>query len=154
LNYKTSKTLIRELVKVVSRDGNYLLNIGPKGDGTISEQTIAILNGFGDWIKINSESIYGTSRSPFSTEPKWGFFTKKTGRLYAHVFVWPANGELLIPSLSNSINRAYLLSTPETSLKYRNEGDHINISIPKVSPNDTNSVVVIDVTGVPSSAIK
>lgn len=76
-DYKLTKTLIQELVKVVSRDGNYLLNIGPKGDGSVPSETADTLRRMGEWLKIYEESIYGATRSPFKTEPEWGFYTKK-----------------------------------------------------------------------------
>ena len=109
-NYKTPATLIQQLVQVVSRDGNYLLNIGPKGDGTVTPQSVTILNAFGDWMSKYSESIYGNTRSPFPKEPTWGYYTKKTDKLYTHVFTWPSKGLLKVPSLTNTINKIYTLS--------------------------------------------
>lgn len=150
--YKTPKTLIQEMVKVVSRDGNYLLNIGPKGNGSLTHQTAAILNGFGDWMSMNSESIYGTTRSPYTTEPKWGFYTKKPGKLFVHVFSWPVDRQMIIPSISNSINKIYLMNDPTKLLKYTKSKGNINISTPINAPDSINSVIVIDVSGVPVAA--
>jgi hypothetical protein len=138
------------MVKAVSRDGNYLLNIGPKGDGTVPDKTIAILNDFAAWMSTYSGSIYGTTRSPYSTEPAWGFYTKKQGKLFAHVFTWPTNGTLKIPSLANTINKIYLLNDTTTMLGYIKNSDSITITTPLSVPNATNSVVVLDVVGLPS----
>ena len=151
-SYKTPATLIQQLVQVVSRDGNYLLNIGPRGDGTITSQTVTILKAFGDWMNKYSESIYGTTRSPFSTEPSWGFYTKKDGKLYTHVFLWPATRQLKIPSLSNTINKVYLLNDPNTLLSYKDSVGYIRIALPAYPINSINSVVVIDVSGVPKAS--
>ena len=151
-NYKTPKTLIQQLVQVVSRDGNYLLNIGPKGDGTVTPQSVTILSAFGDWMKTYSESIYGTTRSPYKTEPHWGVYTKKTGKLYAHVFAWPANGLLKIPSLTNTINKIYLMNDTTALLNYTDSSGCTTISVPANAPNAINSVVVVDVSGVPSAS--
>jgi alpha-L-fucosidase len=151
-NYKTPKTLIQQLVQVVSRDGNYLLNIGPKGDGTVTPQSVSILNAFGDWMKTYSESIYGTTRSPYKTEPHWGVYTKKTGKLYTHVFAWPANGPLRIPSLTNTINKIYLMNDITALLNYTDSSGCITISVPANAPNAINSVVLVDVSGVPSAS--
>jgi alpha-L-fucosidase len=148
-SYKSNKTMIQQLVQVVSRDGNYLLNIGPKGDGSITSQSISILNGFGDWMKIYGESIYGTSRSPYSTEPKWGYYTKKSDKLYAHVFTWPAGKLLKVPSLKNSINKIYLLNDTTALLNYSESNGYIHIEVPEKAPNSINSVVVINVSGIP-----
>jgi alpha-L-fucosidase len=151
-NYKTPKTLIQQLVDVVSKDGNYLLNIGPKGDGTVTDQSVSILNSFGDWMNIYSESIYGTTRSPFGAAPAWGRFTKKDGKLYAHVFSWPANGLLKVPSLTNLINKIYLLNDTIATLNYKDSVGYIRISLPSNAPNSINSVVVIDVDSVPKAS--
>lgn len=151
-NYKTTKTLIQQLVQVVSRDGNYLLNIGPKGDGSVTPQSITILNGFADWMKTYSASIYGTTRSPFPTEPAWGLYTKKEGKLYTHVFSWPANGLLKVPSITNTINKIYLLNDTTNLLNYTDSNGYVRISVPVNAPDPNNSVVVIDVTGVPTAS--
>jgi alpha-L-fucosidase len=151
-SYKSNKTMIQQLVQVASRDGNYLLNIGPKGDGSVTSQSISILNGFGDWMKIYGESIYGTSRSPYSTEPKWGYYTKKSDKLFAHVFTWPAGRLLKVPSLKNSINKIYLLNDTATLLNYSDSNGYIRIDLPEKAPNSINSVIVIDVSGVPAAS--
>jgi alpha-L-fucosidase len=148
-NYKTPKVLIQQLVDVVSKDGNYLLNIGPKGDGTLTTQTTDILNNFAVWMKTYSESIYSTMRSPFSAVPVWGRYTRKDGRLYIHVFDWPGNGMLKVPSLANAINRIYLLNDTNTNLNYSDSAGYIRIEVPFVAPDAINSVVVLDVNGLP-----
>jgi hypothetical protein len=151
LSFKTTDSLIHEMVRVVSRDGNYLLNIGPKGDGTVPDQSASILNSFGNWMDKYSQSIYGTTRSPFSSEPKWGVYTKKDGKLYAHIFWWPTNGLLEVPSLANTINSVYLLNDTSTSLTYSDSSGYIRVSIPVNAPDPINSVLVIDMSGVPSA---
>jgi alpha-L-fucosidase len=151
-NYKTPRTLIRQLVDVVSKDGNYLLNVGPKGDGTIPDPTVSILTSFADWMNIYSESIYGTTRTPYNTTPAWGRFTKKEGKLYAHVFTWPENGLLKIPSLTNTVCKIYLLNDTSTTLNYTDSLGYICISVPAEAPDAINSVVVIRVTGLPAAS--
>ena len=152
-NYKSTKTLVQELVKVVSRDGNYLLNIGPKGDGTVPEQTADSLKAIGKWMAVYGESIYGTTRSPFKTEPAWGFYTKKEGKLFAHVFAWPQNGVLSIPALKNSITRVYLMGDQDKALDYSVKDGKVQISLPTNAPDDDDSVVVLDVAGAPEAAV-
>lgn len=152
--YKITKALILELVQNVSRDGNYLLNIGPKGDGTVPSESISKLDSVGDWMDIYSSSIYGATRSPFTSEPAWGLYTKKSGKLYAHVFSWPTNGLLKVPSLTNTINKIYLLNDPTTLLNYKDRLGYIRISLPANAPNPISSVVVIDVVGLPKAATK
>ena len=152
-NYKTPKTLIQQLVKVVSRDGNYLLNIGPKGDGTVPAQTTEILESIGEWMTIYGESLYGATRSPFSVEPSWGFYTKKPGKIYLHVFTWPTNGSLTVPSPSDTVKRIFLMNDPENLLNFSESNGEITISIPVNSPDPYNSVIVMDTSGVPDSPV-
>jgi len=153
-SYKTTKALVLELVQNVSRDGNYLLNIGPKGDGTVPSQSIAKLDSVGKWMGIYSSSIYGATRSPFPSEPAWGLYTKKSGKLYAQVFVWPKNGLLKVPSVTNTINKIYLLNDTTTLLNYKDSLGYIRISVPANAPNTIGSVVAIDVTGLPTASTK
>ncbi|MBX3006557.1 MAG: alpha-L-fucosidase [Melioribacteraceae bacterium] len=150
-NYKSSSEIIQELVRVVSRDGNYLLNIGPKGDGTIPIQSLNILNDIGNWMNIYSESIYSTTRSPFKLEPSWGYYTKKLNKLFVHVFNWPSEKEIKIPPLSNTINNIYLMESPSNKLNYSRDDNGIIIKISSSPPNPHNSVIVIEIEGIPTS---
>jgi alpha-L-fucosidase len=69
--WKTPDDVIHRLVEIVSKGGNYLLNIGPMADGTIPEPSVATLREVGVWMRTNAESIYGTSASPLP-EQTWG----------------------------------------------------------------------------------
>ena len=149
--YKSVQSLLRELVRVVSRDGNYLLNIGPRGDGVVTTGSVNALTGMGAWMSTYSDSIYGTTGSPFTSEPSWGCYTKKTGTLFAHVFSWPSSRQLLIGSLTNTITRVYLLNNPGTSLPYTRNSGGITVSLPASAPNANVSVVVVEVAGEPTA---
>jgi alpha-L-fucosidase len=149
-SYKSPKSLIQEMVKTVSRDGNYLLNIGPKGDGTLTEESLAILEDFGSWMDLHSESIYGTTRSPFPAEPEWGFYTKKAGKLYAHVLEWPADGKLTVPRIANALIRVYLLNDRTRTLDFVMSPEHIDIALPAQAPDVIDSVIVLELAGMPS----
>ncbi|MDJ0385342.1 alpha-L-fucosidase [Streptomyces sp. G-G2] len=149
-SYKSVRTILQEFVTVASRDGNYLLNIGPKGDGTPTPGSVTILQGLGGWMADNSDSIHGTNGSPFTAEPSWGKLTRKSGKLYAHVFSWPNNGTLQIPLVHNTINRVYLMSNPTASLSYSVSGGNLNVSVPATAPDANDSVVVVEVNGMPA----
>ncbi|MDW4904225.1 alpha-L-fucosidase [Streptomyces sp. ADMS] len=148
--YRSVQTLVREMATVVSRDGNYLLNIGPRGDGTLTAGTVTVLNGMGSWMATHGDSIHGTSGSPFVTEPSWGRVTKKNGKLFAHVFNWPTGGTLQIPAVYNTINRVYLMNNPGTNLNYWVSGGQINVQVPTTAPNANDSVVCVEVNGMPA----
>jgi alpha-L-fucosidase len=151
-SYRSTGTILQEFVTVVSREGNYLLNIGPKGDGTMTAGSQTILNGIGSWMATYSDSIYGTTRSPYSADPSWGRCTKKSGKLYAHVFTWPSNGQLQIPGLNNAITRIYALNNTGTSLGYSLSGGNINVTVPTSAPNANDSVIVVEVSGIPTAS--
>jgi alpha-L-fucosidase len=148
-SYRSVKDIVQELVTVVSRDGNLLLNIGPKGDGSVTAGSQTVLNGLASWMSTHSDSIHGTSGSPFAGEPAWGKVTKKSGKLFAHVFTWPTNGQLRIPRVDNTISRVYLLNNPSVSLSYT-VTDQINVSVPATAPNVTLPVVCVEVQGMPT----
>jgi hypothetical protein len=122
------------------------------GDGAVPAGSVDLLNAIGSWMTTHGSSIYGATASPFSTEPSWGRYTKKNGRLYAHVFTWPTGGTLQIPALQNTISRIYLLNDSATSLTYTVSGGYLNVRVPTTAPNTNASVVVVEVTGVPTPA--
>src|SRR5690606_37704290 len=100
---------------------NYLLNVGPTGEGEIPEASIERLREMGDWMKVNGETIYATSASPFKRQLRWGRCTTKSNgkatTLYLHIFDWPEDGKLLLPGLKNRVRSAALLIQPETQLR-------------------------------------
>ncbi|MDQ0905303.1 alpha-L-fucosidase [Streptomyces canus] len=148
--YRSVQTIVQEMVTVVSRDGNYLLNIGPKGDGTVTAGSVTVLNGMASWTATYGDSIQGTSGSPFATEPSWGRITKKNGKLFAHVFNWPTGGILQIPEVYNTINRVYLMNNPGANLNHWVSGGQINIQVPANAPDANDSVVCVEVNGMPA----
>jgi alpha-L-fucosidase len=149
-SWKPSRDIIRRMVAIVSKGGNYLLNVGPTGEGVIPAPSVNILKSVGDWMSRNSESIYETSPSPFPDEFPWGFCTRKGDLLYMHVFDWPEDGVLRLDGLNNRILKAYLLAEKEVTLKIGKdkEGQWL-ISLPASSPDTTNSVVVLQIAGPP-----
>ncbi|MHA4812236.1 alpha-L-fucosidase [Flavitalea flava] len=110
--WKSPETLIRNLVDISSKGGNYLLNVGPKPDGTFPEQTVQILKEIGAWMKINGEAIYATGASPLGPL-SWGRCTKKDTKdgtiLYLSVFDLPATGKLIVPGLKKEVKSATIL---------------------------------------------
>ncbi|MDQ8196481.1 alpha-L-fucosidase, partial [Coraliomargarita sp. SDUM461004] len=93
-NWKSPKLICERLVQVVARGGSYMLNIGPKGDGTIPAPAVEALTASGEWLAENGEAIYGASASPFDQGFSWGDITTKGNELYLHVFDLPAEGML------------------------------------------------------------
>jgi alpha-L-fucosidase len=147
--FKTTRDLIRMLIEVVSKGGNLLLNVGPTPDGRIQDEFVTRLNAIGRWMKINGESIYGTTASPFTRLPFFGRATVKGNKLYLHVFQWPAGGSLRVPNLKNRVLSANLLAGPGARLATRRDGPDLVVSLPPKAPDDTASVVALTLDGPP-----
>jgi alpha-L-fucosidase len=150
-NWKSSQTLIRNLIDIASKGGNYLLNVGPTADGVIPAASVERLGDIGRWMKVNGESIWGTHASPFKSLP-WGRCTHKTAddatTLYLHVFQWPADGRLIVPGLRNEIAAAYLLADAEQNdLTAETVDSGVCVQLPSAAPDPICSVVVLKVAG-------
>ena len=142
--WKSNETLIHNLIDIVSKGGNYLLNIGPKGDGSIPQESIDAMHTIGKWMATNGEAIYATSASPFE-KPAWGRYTAKPGKVYAHVFDWPGNGKLEVPLKDTSAKKAYLLAdASQKALKVQTGSSGITIQLPAEAPDAIASVIAIE----------
>lgn len=150
-NFKSAKTLLRNLVDIVSKGGNYLLNVGPTAQGVIPAPEVERLATMGRWLQINGAAIYGTTASPFKSLP-WGRCTKKTGAnettLYLEIFDWPQNGQLLVPGLTNEVLSASLLDGGKV-LATTASADGIKVAVPSNAPDEICSVVALRVKGEP-----
>lgn len=91
-NWKSTTTLVRNLVDIASKGGNYLLNVGPTSLGEIPQPSVERLKEIGKWMKVNGEAIYGTSKSPIGRPAFDGRITAKGKKLYVFVFEWPSGG--------------------------------------------------------------
>jgi alpha-L-fucosidase len=139
-NWKSADAMIRMLVETASKGGNLLMNVGPTPEGEIPKASVERLAEVGKWMKVNGEAIYATSASPF---PKLSFgrATMKQ-KLYLHVFDWPENRTLRVP-LSNGIEKAYLLASPEKELPTLST-DLVHVTVPERAPAPSPVVVVVD----------
>ncbi|MBQ7795824.1 MAG: alpha-L-fucosidase [Lachnospiraceae bacterium] len=107
-NWKSPEDIIHLLVKINSRGGNYLLNIGPKCTGEVPKESIEILDQVGEYVNANEEAIFGTKRMGiYPYELDWGLLTRKDHKIYVHVFKPRVRVELL--NIANKIKRAYLV---------------------------------------------
>jgi len=142
--WKTSETIIRNLIDIASKGGNYLLNVGPTAEGLIPQPSVERLAEVGNWMKANGESIYGTTASPFSTQLSFGRATSRQGKIYLHVFDYPADGNLRVPSSGKTVKKAYLLVNRKTALKFHQNTDGVIVQVPKNAPDKIATVVVLE----------
>ena len=145
-NWKSREDLLRKLVDIASKGGNFLLNVGPTAEGLIPGPSVERLAAIGEWMKENAESIYGTTASPLGEVP-WGRCTAKPGKLYLHVFDWPANGKLEVSGLKNKVKKVYLLADKKRAklLVTREDKENIIITVPSKAADPVNTVVVLEI---------
>jgi alpha-L-fucosidase len=103
------KEKLTSLIQVTSRGGNFLLNIGPMGDGSVVPFEKDVLLTIGKWLKKNQEAIYGTNPDPFHVSFKWGSLTSRPNKIYLHLLHQPEDGQINLPGLSGKIKAAYVL---------------------------------------------
>jgi alpha-L-fucosidase len=152
--FKSPEFVIHQLIDIVSKNGNLLLNIGPSSDGTIPEAVQKVLLEVGEWLKINGDAIYGTrpwkifgegptkvtegsfhdtDTHPYTAEDFR--FTKKGDVLYAIELGWPANGEAVIHSLNAALGQARVASVAllgfDAKLKFEQREDGLHIHLPE-----------------------
>lgn len=144
-NWKSTEELIQKLVDIVSKGGNYLLNVGPKADGTIPQPSVDRLLGMGKWLDVNGDAVYGTEPGPLQGL-EWCRTTAKDDRIFVHVFDWPGGGRLELPPLTGDIRQATLLADPETALSFESSERGITITGPADAPDPIDTVVVLEVT--------
>ena len=139
-NWKSTKTLIHNLIDITSKGGNFLLNVGPTAEGLIPEASVERLAGMGQWMQLNSEAIYGAEASPFA-KPAWGRFTHRGDQLYAHVFDWPKNGKLLLPEVQSA--QAVQLLASGSALSFAITKAGLEIQLPSSAPDSIATVIAI-----------
>jgi len=149
--WKNTDILIHQLIDIASKGGNYLLNIGPKPDGTFPIESVDRLKQVGNWMRKYGEAIYRTHANPIDNV-EWGRITAKDNktntRLYLSVFNWPANGTLKLEGLRNKVVSAKLLGE-KAMLKLKQEEDgsaQIN-GLPSRSPDKIAGVIVVELDG-------
>ena len=103
-NYKSVGTLVQYLVGAAGRGANLLLNIGPQPDGALPAAAVERLEGIGEWLRANGETVYGTEAGPVAPRD-WGVTTRKGDKVYVHVLNWP-DEELFVPVTGEKVVRA------------------------------------------------
>ncbi len=147
---------IASLVKVISRGGNFLLNIGPRGDGSIVEFERDVLLGIGQWVSDNSEAIYASQSNPFDHPFDFGDMTTKGNSLYSFVSNMPADNKLYIDGFDGQVKDVSILSSEE-SIGFSQKGNSMVVDLGNVSLNESMPVLKIefesDFSTIPSSIV-
>jgi alpha-L-fucosidase len=147
---KTSLELVDMLVKCASNGGNFMINFGPKPDGTIREEELERAKAIGDWMKVNGEAIYGTEGFPYP-KPAWGYYTQKKVSdrkkiIYAHVFKRPETGTIHLPFQSGKLLQAISLSSRNEKIIWSALIDGtVLLQLPKKKQSDIADVIAITI---------
>ncbi len=139
-NYKSTTQLIRMLIEVAGKGGNFLLNVGPTPEGAIQPEFEERLRGIGAWLKVNGEAIYGTTAGPLQDLP-WGRTTAKGGTIYLHVFDWP-KGTLEVAGLRARVRQVSLLAGGQR-LRFTQRGDRLSVQTPEQAPDPHATVLAL-----------
>lgn len=150
-NWKSPKLILENLISTVARGGTYMLNIGPKGDGSIPKEASYTLLKAGDWLKNYPQVVYAADPSPWKHKLSWGDVTSLDNKLFLSVYEWPDDGKLYLPGLKTEISQANLLvgKTVET-LNYTNESGWLIFDIPFEKPDKVISVIELELKDEPS----
>ena len=143
-NWKSTEDLVRKLVDIVSKGGNYLLNVGPTAEGLIPQPSVDRLLGMGEWLQVNGEAVYGTAPGPIQGVD-WCRSTAKPGKVYLHVFDWPEGGQIRVTGLGGVTGACLLGDTAGQPLAVRYEGDVLVVAGPAEAPDAIDTVVVLTV---------
>ncbi len=162
-DFKSTETLLRNLIDIASKGGNYLLNIGPDSHGIVPQPEVERLQEMGKWLAVNGEAIYGTQPTLFGAEagafsttekeedgkpkfiPTWNWrSTTKANEIYIEIFSWP-QGNFHLDKLPRKVRSAYLLADPaHKPLKITKVGQGIDIQLPDAALDPIATVLVLN----------
>jgi len=147
-NWKSAKRILKSTISTVARGGTYMLNVGPKGDGTIPIEAQDALRESGEWLKKYPQIIDAADPSPWGQKLPWGDVTITDGKLNICVYDWPVDGEILLPGLENKVKSAGLWVNGDLEpLPTYKTGNWTTIRLPYRRPEKLISVIQLEVIG-------
>lgn len=141
-NWKAPGQLVRNLVDVVSRGGNYLLNVGPTAQGVFPPEAIERLKFIGEWMQRNDAAIYGSTYTPLMGID-WGRVTRKGDNVYLHIFEWPSEQKLAIEHFPGKVKAVGLMKGKP--LEFSQNGQGLEITLPDRVPDQEVPVIEVKV---------
>ena len=138
-NWKSTAQLLRNLVDIVSKGGNYLLNIGPDARGAIPPPSVERLRAMGAWLDAHGEAVYGTAPGPLQGLD-WCRTTRKGDAVYLHIFDWNADGRFALPELDVR-SATWLDPSIVQELRMSRAGGQLLLEGPTSAPNPHVTVI-------------
>ena len=146
-NWKSPKTIVRNLVECAQGDGNYLLNIGPTGDGSVPPESVATLEAVGRWMDDHGETIYGAERCKV-TSSEFAGFTSKGNTLYVHVHFWPGS-TVAVGGLRTKVLNARIQATKQP-VEFKQEEFRVQFTgLPNHPPDPLATVLEVECNSEP-----
>jgi alpha-L-fucosidase len=162
-DFKSPEMLLRNLIDIASKGGNYLLNIGPDSTGTVPPQEVERLHAIGKWLAVNGDAIYATKPTLFGAEagsfsstevdkngkpkfvPAWQWRSTTTNsKVYIELFQWP-KGSFHLDKMPRKVSAAYLLADPaHTPLKFTQTQDGVDVQLPAKASDPIATVLVLE----------
>jgi alpha-L-fucosidase len=146
-NWKGPTEIIKDLVSVVARGGNFMLNVGPKADGTIPEINAAFLRQSGEWLRNHAEAIYGAQPSPWLNALPWGDVTVSNNKLNLFLFDWRAGESIWLPGVDTKIKSVRIQGTDEKLVFNQGQDKWVEIQIPKRKKKELVEVITVELEG-------
>ena len=141
-NYKSARTIIRNLISCNRDGGNYLLNIGPRGDGSVPQPEVDVLTEVGRWLNTNGHAVIGTDQCQ-PRRSQYASFTRSGNTLYMHVHFWP--GEYVaISGLQCRVQAAHLVKTGDPVKFTQDPYQTKLIGLPKAAPDSPVTTIAIE----------
>ena len=143
--YVPAPAVIRMLIDIVSKNGNLLLSVPVRADGTIDEKEEAILDDMAAWMDVNGEAIYGTRPWKVFGEDSGIRFTSKGNTLYAHILEWPADGSVLIKSLAGEEISSVHMLEQDSPLEFTRTAEGLQVTLPGIEQDYFPKVLSLEI---------
>lgn len=138
---KSLKECLQTLIRTAGGDGNLLFNVGPTAEGIIEQRQIDRLKEMGQWLEKYGESIYTTRGGPFKPAA-WGASTRKDKQIFVHIFEWPEENSLILPSIPAKVLSAKVLTGG--TVEFRQDDNGIRLNVPSANHDEIDTLVVLE----------
>ena len=141
--WRKPQFMLNALIASASRNGNYLLNVGPMTSGLMPAEPVNNLKIAGSWLKENGESVYSTTPSPFPWNYDWGYVTQKPNEIYLNIFNWPKSNQIDLNGMLTKVDNIHVLGSSKP-VKFKQEGRFLTIDLTGVAKKEFATPLVVN----------